>query len=454
MKVTQQIANFVANTDYEDFPPEVLVRAKELVLDCLGVTIAGNTTPIGQIVVQVAKQNGEQGDATIMGNSYATSVLSASFLNSTLAHALDMDDTAINTIAHPSASILPALLALAEKYRFSGKELLTAYILGLEVFYRVALASEGLMMGWHRSSVFGAIATAIASAKLLRLNIEKIQTAIGISTSLASGLQVNFGTMTKAVQVGNASRSGLLAAMLAKEGCTASYDALENARGFGYAFYSGQFVPEKVTAELGNPFSILFPGVGVKIYPCCGLTHTPADITLRLVGQHGIHADDVDKIMIYTEELASEVLVYHRPKTGYEGKYSLEYVTAAAVLDGEIGLHTFADDKVNRPEIRTLIEKVECRTRSDSDWAQLKGHSWNHPASVTIRLKDGRVYSGEAPCAHGYPDMPLTKEESIHKYQTCAKLILPADRIECLSEKVFALEAQNDIAMLMALTRP
>ena len=150
MEVTQQIANCVANTDYEDFPPEVLGRAKELVLDCLGVTIAGNTTPIGQIVVQVAKQNGEQGDATIIGNSYATSVLSASFLNSTLAHALDIDDTAINTVAHPSASILPALLTLAEKYRFSGKELLTAYILGLEVFYGVALASEGLMMGWHR----------------------------------------------------------------------------------------------------------------------------------------------------------------------------------------------------------------------------------------------------------------------------------------------------------------
>jgi len=454
MNVTQQIADFIINTSYEGLPPQGLERAKELVLDFFGVTAAGNMTPAGQIAVQLARQNGEEGKATVIGNSLTTSVSAAAFLNGTLAHALDMDDTAINTIAHPSASILPALLAIAEHYRLSGRELLTAYVLGLEVFYRLALASEKLMMGWHRSSVFGAIATAAAVARLLETGVEKLQRAIGISTSLASGLQINFGTMTKPIQVGNASRSGLLAAVLAKEGCSASSDALENPRGFGFAFYSGKFVPEKAIADLGSSFSILYPGIGVKIYPCCGLTHTPADIVLRLVREHKIAADAIDRITVYTEELAPDVLVYHRPRTGYEGKYSLEYVAAAAVIDGEIRLDTFTDAKVNRPEIRTLIEKVEFKTRSESELAQLKGHPWNHAASVTITLKNGEVYSGEAPCARGYPDIPLSREEGIAKYRDCAKLVLPADKIEPLTNKILKLEAQTDIAQLMALARP
>jgi len=258
--------------------------------------------------------------------------------------------------------------------------------------------------------------------------------------------------MTKAVQVGNASRSGVVAAMLAKEGCTANLDALGESRGFGYAFYSGQFAAEKVAADLGNPFNIVFPGIGMKIYPCCGLTHSAVDITLRLVREHDILYNQIKKVEVYTEELSPQVLVYNQPKTGYEAKYSLEYIIAAAIADREVTLDTFTDSKVNRPEIQEFLGKVEGKVRSDAEWADMRLHPWNHPARVAIKLEDGRSYSGEAPCARGYPDMPLTTEEVIGKYRNCAKLVLPAQKVERLSQMVLALEAQEDITKLMDST--
>jgi 2-methylcitrate dehydratase PrpD len=453
MNVTEKLAKFVATVQYENLPIEAIDRAKPLILDSLGVSIAGAACAIGRIAVKLGRETTDGTDATVIGADYSTSVSSAAFINGTLAHALDIDDTAAGTIAHPSASIVPALLALAEKYRLSGRAFLTAYILGLEVFYRIALASEGQMKGWHRTSVYGALASAAASAKLLNLSSEEILLAIGIGTSLTSGVQLNFGTMTKAVQVGNASRSGVLAALLARDGCTAHRDALGDPIGFGFAFYSGRFNTEKIVAELGKPYSIIFPGIGLKIYPCCGLTHSPADIALDLVRTHDISFDHVDEIVVYGEELLPQVLVYHRPATGYEGKYSLEYVVAAAIMDRQITSETFTDGKVNRPEIQAHLGKIRCQVRPDTEWEAMRIHPWNHPAEVIIRFKDGTTCSGKAPCARGYPDLPLTTGEIMDKFKSCASPTLPAETIEILSERVLALDAETDVADVIALTR-
>ena len=452
MNTTEKLADFIAKTEYETLPVEAVALAKPLILDCLGVTINGTDSPIGRIVVKLGREERDSADATAMGTGYRTSVPSAAFINGTLAHALDIDDTAAGTIAHPSASILPALFALGEKYRLSGKELLTAYILGVEVFYRIALASEGQMGGWHRTPVYGAIATAAASARLLNLNTEQIRTAIGISTSLTSGVQINFGTMTKAVQVGNASRSGVLAAMLAKEGCSAHLDALGDPTGFGFAFYSGQFNTEKIVSDLGNPYSIIFPGVGFKIYPCCGLTHSPADLSLNLVRTHDISEDQVESVVVYGEELLPQVLVYHRPETGYEGKYSLEYVVAATVIDRKITADTFTDINVNRPEIQRFLGKVQCLVRPDAEWEPIRIHPWNHPAEVIIKLTDGTCYSNKAPCARGYPDLPLTTDEILEKFRRCTEPILSAKTVKRLSEMVLSFETQTDISDIIRLT--
>ena len=451
MTVTEKIADIVATTQYEDLPTEAIDLAKPLILDSLGVSIAGAASPIGQITLQLGSETMDGKDATVIAAEYSTSVPSAAYINGTLAHALDMDDTAANTIAHPSSSIVPALFALAEKYRLSGKSFLTAYILGLEVFYRIALASEGQMQGWHRTSLFGALATAAASARLLNLPTEQIQTAIGIATSFTGGVQLNFGTMTKAVQVGNASRSGVLAALLAKKGCTANQNSLDDSLGFGFTFYSGKYKAEQIASDFGNPYSILFPGIAVKIYPCCGLTHSPADIALDLAATHDISAEQVEEVVVHGEELMPQVLIYHRPTTGYQGKYSLEYVVAAAIIDRQISFETFTDGAVNRPALKAFLGKIRCETRPGSVWESVRNNPWGHCAEVTIRLRGGTTYSANAACARGYPELPLSRAEIKDKFEACAGSVLEMKAIEVLAEKVFAIEDQKDVSKLIKL---
>jgi 2-methylcitrate dehydratase PrpD len=390
-------------------------------------------------------------DATVIGGDYQSSVSSAAYINGTLAHALDVDDTAAGTVAHPSSSIVPALFALAEKYKLSGKAVLTAYILGLEVFYRIALASDGQMRGWHRTALFGAIATAVASAKLLNLSSAQIQTAFGIAMSFAGGVQVNFGTMTKAVQVGHASQNGVLAALMAKEGCTAHQDVLGDSLGFGYTFYAGVYDTQKIAENFAAPYSIIFPGMAVKIYPCCGLTHCPLDIALDLATSHDIQPDQIEDVVVYTEELVPTVLIHHRPKTGYQGKYSLEYAVAAAIFDKKISFETFTDDEVNRPELQAFLEKVRCEVRSDSEWEATRLHPWNHCAEVIIRLKDGSEVSASEPCAKGYPDRPLSAEDIVDKYKLFATPVLGAEAADTLGDKVLKLEEQTNVADVIGL---
>jgi 2-methylcitrate dehydratase PrpD len=451
MNVTEKIADVIAATRYEDLPAEAIELAKPLILDSLGVSIAGAASPIGQITLKLGSETMDGKDATVIGANFMSTVTDAAYINGTLAHALDMDDTSANTIAHPSSSIVPALFALAEKYHLSGKSFLTAYILGLEVFYRIAVASNNQMRGWHRTSLFGALATAAACARLLNLPADRIRTAIGIATSFTGGVQLNFGTMTKAVQVGNASRSGVVAALLAKEGCTANQNSLEDALGFGFTFYSGEYNSDEIASDFGNPYSILYPGVAVKIYPCCGLTHSPADIALDLVAAHDIAADQVEEVVVYGEELMPQVLIYHRPGTGYEGKYSLEYVVSAAIIDRQISFETFTDGAVNRPDLQAFLRKIRCHTRPDSDWESVRNNPWGHCAEMTIRLNDGTTYSANAPCARGYPDLPLSGAEIKDKFEACAGSVLETKTIEALAEQVLTIEGQDDVSGLIRL---
>ena len=454
MTVTATLAEFVASTDFEDLPAEAVQRAKPLLLDYLGVAIGGGRTSVGKIVLDLWRNTESGGDTTVIGADFLTTVSGAAFVNGTLAHALDIDDTAAGTVGHPSAPMLPALFALAEKNSCSGPSLLTAYIVGLEVFYRIAVASEGQMAGWHRSSLFGALATAAAAAKLLNLSPQGIQAAIGIGTSMTGGVQLNFGTMSKAVQVGSASRSGLTAALLARQGCTANPNVLDEPNGFGSTFYSaGRFDTHKIVSGLAAPFNIIFPGMAIKMYPCCGLTHAPADIVIDLVKAHDIAPEQIEEVIVYGEELWPTVLIYERPTTGYEGKYSMQYVVAAAIVDRVIEPATFTDRQVNRPELQAYFERIRLVSRSADEWEGLREHPWNHCSEVVIRLGDGSVLRGEAPCARGYPDLPLTTDEIVDKFRRLSIPAWPGRTIDRIIDQTLSLDTHSDVSGFVRLTR-
>jgi 2-methylcitrate dehydratase PrpD len=349
--------------------------------------------------------------------------------------------------------VLPALLAVSQTRRIDGRTFLAAYITGLEVFFRIALASKGQMGGWHRSAVFGALASAAATAKILELPADGIRAAIGIAAAMTGGLQASFGSMTKAVQVGNAGRAGVVAGLLASDGCTAHTDVLGQPDAFGKAFYSGNFEPEKIVSDFASPLSILDPGIAVKIYPSCGLTHAPADIALSLAHEYDIDSNKIEKVVVYGESFWPDVLIYPEPTTGHQGKYSIPYVVACALVDRRIDPASFTDAAVNRAEIRPCMSKIELATRTDETWNALRQHEWNHPAEVQIEMTGGQTHSQSAVCAIGYPDLALSDDDLLAKFKRCASSRLQPASVNALIGREQELEVVTDVGSIMALTK-
>jgi len=227
------ISDFVVNYNASDIPKNALEVAKNCFLDCLGVSLAGVQQDESQIITEVVRSwSGETESGVILSNFKCPSPFAA-LANGTIAHALDFDDISTTFLAHPSVNLIPPILALAESHNISGRDALTAYVIGYEV-----CANLGAMMGvrffsrnWHATSLLGCIAAAVVSSRILRLNVKQTRMAIGIASSLAAGLKINFGTMTKPLHIGNACQTGILAALLAGNGFNANESALEGSSG-------------------------------------------------------------------------------------------------------------------------------------------------------------------------------------------------------------------------------
>ena len=257
--------------------------ALRAIMDCLGVMLAGSTEPAARIVQSVAEVEGGTPLATIVGTGRRTGAVWASLANGTAAHALDFDDTNFAMMGHPSAPVLSAALAAGELAMATGQELVHAFLLGFEVETTVAetINPAHYEHGWHATCTLGTLGAAAAAARILGLDTAQTATALAVAASQASGLKENFGTMTKPFHAGHAARSGVLAALLAREGWTASDRALEGPQGYLHVFSAGR---RELAAlgTLGAPWKITTTGVAVKPFPSCACTHSIIDGALEL----------------------------------------------------------------------------------------------------------------------------------------------------------------------------
>jgi 2-methylcitrate dehydratase PrpD len=392
--LTATLAAFLRNTTLADVPPEALDTAKKAIADTVAVILAGAGSEVAPPLLRYVAHSGERGASPILGSGQTAAPELAALVNGTFGHALDFDDVLSLMPAHPSAVILPALWAAPCPDPLAGRGLIEAYVLGVEAGGKIGLA---ITIGHYHRSFHGTGTLAIFSAvgalaKRYHLDLETTRTAFGIAASMASGLQRNFGTMTKPLHTGWAARSALAAVQLARSGFTAAPDVLEAPVGFFAAYGVEASRPEAAIEQLGNPWVMVDPGLALKRFPCCYAAHRGMDGVLQLRHRLGLTADTLERLVCRMPPGGMRVLTYPHPKTGLEGKFSLQYALAAGVLDGQYTLWSFTDEAVNRTPIQDLYPRLSV--------AEDPRCTRDYPLARNAQLREPRGRGGRSG-AHG-----------------------------------------------------
>ena len=352
MDATTKIARFVATARYEDLPAGAIQTAKTAIQDTAGVMLAGAKADAGIIAARLAREEAAKSEATIFGQGFRSSAIQAAFTNGVAAHAEDFDWSWV-LAGQPMAPIIPAVLAAAETVGASGRQLIEAFAAGYEVTASLTLAI-GDMGVWHANGLLGAFGAAAGCAKLLGLNEDQLIMAIGMTASMASGLTANFGTMSKPLHVGLAARNGVHAAQLACAGFTANPATLELRNGFFAAHFPGGDIDQAPFDALGDDWALERDGIRLKPYPCGGLTHSALYAALELCRQHGITARDVEQVEVDVPQHTYQTIAFRVPETALQGKFSMPYLIARAIVDGRLVLGTFTEEAIRDPEVLSL----------------------------------------------------------------------------------------------------
>jgi 2-methylcitrate dehydratase PrpD len=418
--LTRSMARF--SIAAHDFPALARERARDAITDCVGCILAGSREALAAPLAAALPgfdAPSKAAPALLMGSARYASPADAALYNGTLAHALDFDDTNHPAYAHPSAVLAPALFALAPLAVAGGRAIIDAYIVGFEFFGKLgrALNTQHYKRGWHTTGTFGALAAAAACARLLGLDETRATMALGIAASSASGLRASFGSMTKPLHAGQAARNGVLAALLAREGFTASAEAIEHRYGYAQVFNDGIGHDPQPLAAMGRSLEILTEhGLALKPYPACGATHPGIEAAEQLHDALGGRA--IRSVRAGVCEMAFAPLIHVMPHSPLEGKFSLHFCIAAALLHGKVSLDTFSDERIADPRIRELIGKItmelDARWKDDAEFA----------TEVAVETEDGARLVRFVPLAQGKPARWFSAEQLRDKFFDCASVVV------------------------------
>jgi len=441
LPLTQALGRFVAEIAFARLP-EAAVRTTRLgFTDSIGTMIAGSPEPCVQILKKTLA-NGRGGEATLYLSSERCAAPEAAWINGTAAHALDYDD--VGQRGHPSAVLVPAILAEAEARRASGRDMIAAYAAGYEVWAELASREQGQhhRKGWHPTGILGAIGAAAACAALRGLDAERATHAIALGASQSGGIMANFGTMTKPFHAGRAAHAGLMAARLAEAGFTASPDALEHPQGFLSAVSpAGKVDRESVPRGLGRDWRLASGGLGIKKFPACYCTHRSIDALLALRARRPLDPAAIERITVSLSDTHATILRNHAPRTGLAAKFSIEFAMAAAAIAGRVGLGELTDEFVGRLDVQALMRKVGVETNQNYDPDTPGASVYDQ---VRVQLAGGEVLESEQVThALGHARRPLTDGELFEKFQGC----LEAGRARVSARPLFdRLQRLDDLA--------
>ena len=456
--LTARVAEFVVKTQLSDIPSETVELGKKSILDGLGLALSGSKAETAGLVQQYVKSLGcGPGGASVLGFGVKMPARFAALANGISIHVDDYDDTQLASakdrvyglLVHPTVCVLPAALATAEVASLSGRELLVAYQVGVEVECKIAeaISPRHYQDGFHSTGTCGVFGGTSACARLKRLDAIHTARAFAIAASQAAGLRENFGTMMKPFQAGHATESGVFAADFAALGWTGAEQILEAERGFFHA-YGGTYDSSVIAERLGKPWTLQDPGVSIKPFPSGSLTHPGMTELLRLIRTNSIRAADVAQVEVGTNHNMLNTLIHHRPTNGLQAKFSMEFCMAILLLDGKADQTKFTDTVANRPDVQDMIGRVRFYTDPEAEKAGFDKMT----TILRITMKDGRVISGRADFGKGSPANPMSYDEVAEKFLGCAAFAeWPTSKANQLIEMVRKLEDVSDVRTMTAL---
>ncbi len=441
--IEEKLVDFACETTYENLPKEVIRQARVCLLDLVGAACAGATALPGHVVTGIIEDMGGAPQAVLIGRKEKIPALTAALGNGLYAHSHELDDLHRSSILRPGSPIIPAALAAAEKIGASGKDLLTAIVVGYEVGIRIAEALTPTHYNfWHTTGTCGTFAAAIAACKVMKLNREQMINALGHAGTQAAGLmELHYspeGMISKPLHASKAAQNGLFSALLAAGGYTSTRTILSGEKGFLKVFAPhAKF--EKVMEGLGDSFQIM--DISFRLYASTRNTHAGIDLGLRLREQ-GIKPEDIELLRIQTYSVARELVGDPFPTTIYEAKFSLPFCVSTALVYGHVGIEDFSYERLHDPVLGDLMSHctVEVDPILDANYPE----KW--AAKLSVILRDGTVLHEQTDYPKGDPENKITFEELQTKFRRLSSMLLPPSKIEVWLEQILKVDKFDNIA--------
>jgi 2-methylcitrate dehydratase PrpD len=454
--LSEGLAGFIVDLDYSNLGPEAIEKAKKVVADTVAVILSGAGSEVAPPMLDFLRRMAP-GPVPIPGTRITASSPGTALAGGTFGAALDFDDVLSMMPGHPAAVIVPALMAQLQSNTVDGQTFIDTYLVGLEVGSKLSqgVGLKHYFKGFHVTGTIAVFCGVGALSRCFGLEPREIRMALSLAASTASGLHANFGTMAKPFHSGWAAQSSVITVDLVRSGMTASLSALEDSGDFFSAYGTEESNPDKVLPLLGNPWTILDPGIALKKFPTCYATHRAIDGIHQIETRVGRLKDQLAHLVCKVAPGALLPLRFPVPKTGLEGKFSMPFGLAAALHFSDLKIASFSDAAVTNPDITALYDKITVSediacTEGDPDYEQ-KSSGTRGIVIVEATLADGRVETCHVKVPPGHPQRELTWDELRTKFLDCAEscgVALPT------AEGVFAslkdLEKIRDVGALLS----
>lgn len=455
-KIAEVLAEFIVSQKFEGLPKETIEKVKHYGIDVIGCIVGASQEQQARVLIEVMKTEGGNSHSSVFAHGFKTSVMNAAMINGTMGHTFDFDDDHREGTMHPSVAVFPAVFALGEKLGTNGKDLMCAFILGLEVMIRTgeSFLGKSYFQGFHPTGTCGVFGAAAGCALLLGLDIKQTKYALGLAGSFAAGTIecTGEGAWQKPLQAGHPAMSGVLAAFLAEKNFIGTGTIFDGPSGVIRAFsFKDQYDYGRITENLGRKWEMM--DTSIKVHACCRFSAPVVDCALDLYRQ-GVRAKDVKTIVAKVCNFTIQNLCFPRerklhPVTHVDAQFSLPYAIAVAICKNRAGVDEFKKEVLGDPEVLSLAERVTWELDPEAEAMYPKAY----PATLVATLHDGRTFESHVDYPKGDPENPASLEDIVNKFHSLTERLFDQKKREKILERVKKLEEVKNIAQIADLLR-